>query len=500
MAKNKKKTASISARGKRNQSLDLTDPVLALAAPAAFPASNCKNRLLKTLTGGSSRNKYLFQADDVLVEDGSEEEAFEEDEADNAEPEDDSGSGFFYSPTLNLTKGTTIASCEGARKTPDVAKSSGNPSATVTGTQAQPTVSVEEISHPGTSISPDHTVGKWRDLFATNRSSASYSKLIHFSNISTARQCSLLDEDLDSNCDLWKSCVVGYVDGKFPGYKALHDIVTNTWQCEASLTIHESGWLVYKFNSVDDKLAVLASGPYLVYGRPLILKAMPEYFNFSYEEMTRVPVWVKFPNLPLKCWSTKCLSKIASVIGKPILSDQLTSTMSRISYARVLVELDLLDDLIHSVDILLPNSTALTQRVIYETLPRFCKHCKVLGHATGVCSKATVESRTMGSHAVMGSTKQGTASNGLGYAVDAGVEKNKGKDVAADHYCDPMQAEEDVMSADLETVRSKKSKPSPSFPLPTENSQSSIFLSHKPSSFKKQRQQETVSIFQASSF
>lgn len=131
--------------------------------------------------------------------------------------------------------------------------------------------------------------------------------------------------------------------------------------------------------------------------------------------------------------------------------------MSRILYARVLVKFDLLDDLVHSVDILLPNGTALTQSVIYETLPRFCKQCKVLGHATGVCSKATVESRTMGSHAVMGSTKQGTASNGLGYAVDAGVEKNKGKDVAADHYCDPMQAEEDVMSADLETVRSKKS-------------------------------------------
>ncbi|KAJ6888330.1 hypothetical protein NC652_029395 [Populus alba x Populus x berolinensis] len=388
--KTKKKTASISARGKRNQSLDLTDPVLALAAPATFPASNSKNRLLKTLTSGSSRNKDLFQADDVLVEDGSEEEAFEEAEADNAEPEDDS-----------------------ARKTPDVAKSSGNPSATVAGTQDQPTVSVEEISHP--------------------------------------------DEDLDSNCDLWKSCVVGYVDGKFPGYKALHDIVTNTWQCEASLTFHDSGWLVYKFNSVDDKLAVLASGPYLVYGRPLILKAMPEYFNFSYEEMTRVPVWVKFPNLPLKCWSSECLSKISSVIGKPIQCDQLTSTMSRISYARVLVELDLLDDLIHSVDIILPNGTSLTQTVIYETLSRFCRHCKLLGHAIGVCSKATVESRTMGSHADMGSTKLGTASNGLVYAVDAGVEKNKGKDVAADHYCDPMQAEVDVMSADLETVRSNKS-------------------------------------------
>jgi hypothetical protein len=45
-----------------------------------------------------------------------------------------------------------------------------------------------------------------------------------------------------------------------------------------------------------------------------------------------VPIWVKFPNLPLKCWSLKCLSKIASVLGKPVQSDMLTSSMSRLSF------------------------------------------------------------------------------------------------------------------------------------------------------------------------
>jgi hypothetical protein len=40
----------------------------------------------------------------------------------------------------------------------------------------------------------------------------------------------------------------------------------------------------------------------------------------------------------LSCWSPRCLSKIASVLGKPLQSDRLTSSMSRLSYARVLVE------------------------------------------------------------------------------------------------------------------------------------------------------------------
>jgi hypothetical protein len=45
---------------------------------------------------------------------------------------------------------------------------------------------------------------------------------------------------------------------------------------------------------------------------------MLKFFDFSSEEMSRVPVWVKFPNLSLCCWSPICLSKITSVLGKPI--------------------------------------------------------------------------------------------------------------------------------------------------------------------------------------
>lgn len=112
-------------------------------------------------------------------------------------------------------------------------------------------------------------------LFAYYYSTESYPKLMHFSQISAAKNYTLLDEDFDSNCDIWKSCITGYVAGKFPGFKALNNIIVNTWQCDASLTIHESEWLIYRLSNVDDKLVVLASGPYLAYGKPLILKPMP---------------------------------------------------------------------------------------------------------------------------------------------------------------------------------------------------------------------------------
>jgi len=240
---------------------------------------------------------------------------------------------------------------------------------------------------------PPPANGKWRDLFSSNRNFSSCPKLMHFSALHDTQSCSFLSEDLDHSSDDWKLCAIGYVSGKFPGYRALNSIIENVWKCEATLSMHESGWLVYRFQKEEDKCSVLCGGPYLVYGRPLILRSMSEYFDFSTSEMTQVPVWIKFPNLPLKCWTPRCLSKLASVLGKPIQSDKLTATKERVSYARVLVEVDLLANLRSSVNVTLPNGSTHIQRIIYETLPKFCKHCKVLGHSTGACSKSKEEAR-----------------------------------------------------------------------------------------------------------
>jgi hypothetical protein len=228
----------------------------------------------------------------------------------------------------------------------------------------------------------------WRNLFANNRNIASCPKLSHYSAFTATSGCDLVGDDLDVKCDFWKLCLIGYVAGRSPGFKALQNVIVNSWKCEASLIMHESGWLIYKFATDADKLSILTGGPYLVYGRPLILRSMPEFFDFSTSIMHTVPVWVKFPNLPFQCWSLKCLSKIASVLGKPVQSDMLTHTMSRLSYARVLVEVNLLSDLPYSIDITLPNGSLLKQQVIYETLPRFCKQCRTLGHLTSSCPKS----------------------------------------------------------------------------------------------------------------
>ncbi|KAJ6880942.1 hypothetical protein NC652_034075 [Populus alba x Populus x berolinensis] len=247
-------------------------------------------------------------------------------------------------------------------------------------------------SHPGGKV--------WTDLFSTNKQSAPCTKLQNFSLNHLTKTCDISSEDILPQFEIWNLCAVGYVSGKRPDYRALNGIISSVWKCEASLTIHASGWLIYRFSCEEDKSSVLRGGPYQVYGRPLILKSMTKFFDFSTEEMTRAPVWVKFPNLPLCCWSPSCLSKIASVLGKPIQCDHMTSSLSRLSYARVLVELDLREDLQHSVAVSLPSGPTLNQRVVYEALPKFCNFCNVLGHTRLLCPKVAVSPPPEGTSSV----------------------------------------------------------------------------------------------------
>jgi hypothetical protein len=67
--------------------------------------------------------------------------------------------------------------------------------------------------------------------------------------------------------------------------------------------------------------------------------------------------------LPLKCWSSIWLSKLANMLRKPIQCDAFTTSMTRLSYARVLIKVDLLTDLSTSINLVLPNGSSLTQQV-----------------------------------------------------------------------------------------------------------------------------------------
>ena len=224
----------------------------------------------------------------------------------------------------------------------------------------------------------------WVNLFKDNRNLGTGFKLNMVDSVDDILH--LKDEDVDDVAEVWGFCLVGLFSGRFPGMDAVRTI-REGWKVECTHWIHRSGWIVFKFKSEEDRLSVLNGGPYFIYGRSLMLKNMPRCFRFGGEEFATVPVWVQLPGLPLDCWNARALSKIASRIGKPITTDKMTFTKERLSFARVMVEVDASKELISSVEIKLPTGDSYNQEVVFEVSPKYCKKCKVFGHIEGVCSK-----------------------------------------------------------------------------------------------------------------
>lgn len=52
-------------------------------------------------------------------------------------------------------------------------------------------------------------------------------------------------------------------------------------------------------------------------------------------------IWVTLPQLPLSFWGDSSIGKIISALGKPLMDNECTTTKLRVSYARVLIEVDI---------------------------------------------------------------------------------------------------------------------------------------------------------------
>lgn len=89
-----------------------------------------------------------------------------------------------------------------------------------------------------------------------------------------------------------------------------------------------------------DMQDIYYSGPYSINNRPMILKLWTSEFDFNEEFPTEIPLWVKFPKLPMNCQGADSLSRIASAIMTPIFADECTTKKARVSFARMLIDIN----------------------------------------------------------------------------------------------------------------------------------------------------------------
>lgn len=86
---------------------------------------------------------------------------------------------------------------------------------------------------------------------------------------------------------------------------------------------------------------VLYGGPYTISNRPIILKRWSSDVEFDATFLKEMPLWVSFPTLPVTYWSKDSLSRLGSIIGVPLFADECMAKQSRISFARMPIEVSI---------------------------------------------------------------------------------------------------------------------------------------------------------------
>nr|XP_016469827.1 PREDICTED: uncharacterized protein LOC107792151 [Nicotiana tabacum] len=180
----------------------------------------------------------------------------------------------------------------------------------------------------------------------------------------------------------WRCALIAYILGDGPGYNAMKRYINLHWSHvpEPELFYHDEGYYIIRFQTIADAREILCAGPYSIANKPIILKPWTPDFDFTEEFPTFIPLWVKFPKLPMSCWGVGSLSRIASVIGTPVFADECTTKQTRVSFARILIEVNVIIELPTKIVVMDPTGKKFLQVVTYDWKPAYCDKCLVMGH------------------------------------------------------------------------------------------------------------------------
>ena len=187
--------------------------------------------------------------------------------------------------------------------------------------------------------------------------------------------------------DMWKGCLVGqFLDKRLP-FPVVRSLVNKLWGKKEipDISMTDNGLYFFRFRDLDARDWVMEYGPWHLAGRPFILRAWRPGMDMLNIQLSSIPIWVKFYNIPLEYWTNTSLGYIASVVGNPLHLDTLTENQSKLSFARICIEVGVDCEFPKSILLDLGNGKYSTIRIEYPWAPQCCSNCKLFGHTLAQC-------------------------------------------------------------------------------------------------------------------
>ncbi|XP_074271392.1 uncharacterized protein LOC141595329 [Silene latifolia] len=225
--------------------------------------------------------------------------------------------------------------------------------------------------------------GNWTQVIGRKRSR---------SPVSTPKSPPLLQftlEEVQPELEYWSTAVICYVLGGNPPRELLSGFVSRLWGKYKydKISFLPNGAFFVHFPTMECKELVLKQGFPMFDNKPLVVKPWTETASLAKEKVKAVPIWIRLCGLSLKFWGESCLTKLGSLIGKFMSADGPTLDKTRLGYARLMIEVEVGQDLPNRLFFKDEKGVEQCVTVEYEWRPDVCSHCKGIGHSTDQCRK-----------------------------------------------------------------------------------------------------------------
>ena len=201
------------------------------------------------------------------------------------------------------------------------------------------------------------------------------------------------EEILEDAEPLWKCFVVGYFMNDAPHIGSIHATVNRIWSSQGKspkidVQFIDKNTVLFRIEDAQVRSRILRRKYWHIAEVPLVLNEWSPESARAPPDLSAMPLWVDFVNLPGYLYSKKGICFLSRTTGKFVKLHPNTEKCIRLDVARALVEVDLQKPLPRKICFKDRDGSRVEVAVNYPWLPPRCDLCSKWGHLAKECKES----------------------------------------------------------------------------------------------------------------
>lgn len=189
---------------------------------------------------------------------------------------------------------------------------------------------------------------------------------------------------------LWKSYVVGYFIGDAPHVGLIHATIKRIWASpkggsKIDVQFIEKNTVLFRIDNSQMRARVIQRKYWHIADIPLVVNVLSPESALNPPDLSSMPLWVDLRGVPNNLYSHKGLKCLSKAIGKFVKLHPTTEKCVRLDVARVLVKVNLHQELVEKISFQDKEGNLREIEVAYPWLPRRCSVFRRWGHKGQDC-------------------------------------------------------------------------------------------------------------------